>query len=35
MHNFGTLRQLPLGDLADDGKRERERERRRRRRRRK
>jgi hypothetical protein len=24
MHNLGTLRQLPLGDLADDGKRRRE-----------
>jgi hypothetical protein len=31
MQNLGTLRQLPLGDLADDGKmRERERRRRRR-----
>jgi hypothetical protein len=26
MQNFGTLRQLTLGDLADDGRRERERE---------
>jgi hypothetical protein len=34
MQNLGTLRQLSLGDLADDGKRERERRRRRRRRRR-
>jgi hypothetical protein len=24
MQNLGTLRQLPLGDLADDGKRRRE-----------
>jgi hypothetical protein len=27
MQNFGTLRQLSLGDLADDGKRRRRRER--------
>jgi hypothetical protein len=30
MQNFGTLRQLPLGDLADDGKRRERGERRRR-----
>jgi hypothetical protein len=30
MQNLGTLRQLSLGDLADDGREERERRRRRR-----
>jgi hypothetical protein len=29
MQNLGTLQQLSLGDLADDGRREEERERRR------